>query len=172
MAAKFQRITPFFWFNDNAEDAVKHYASIFPDAKVGEVARYTKEGAQASGQKEGAVMVVPFELAGQQFTALNGGPHFKFNEAISLVVNCDSQAEIDHYWERLGEGGDPDAQQCGWLADRWGLSWQIVPRGFADMVPEHPTPASERAMNAMLQMKKLDWAALQRAYDGEAAAAR
>ncbi|MDF1503585.1 VOC family protein [Roseisolibacter sp. H3M3-2] len=165
------RIRPSLWFDSDAEEAVDRYVSIFPNSRVVKVARYGTAGQEIHGRAPGSVMAVEFELDGTPMIALNGGPMFKFTPAVSLEVHCDSQAEIDHYWERLGEGGDPDAQQCGWLADRWGLSWQIVPRGFADMVPEHPTPASERAMNAMLQMKKLDWAALQRAYAGEDAPA-
>ena len=167
MAAKFQRITPFFWFNDNAEDAVNYYTSVFPDSKIGEAARYTKEGAKASGQKEGAVMIVPFELAGQQFTALNGGPHFKFNEAVSLVVNCETQDEIDHYWNKLAAGGEPKAQQCGWLKDRFGVSWQIVPRDIDELMSPKGDPARPgRVMAEVLKMKKIDLETLRRAAKG------
>jgi len=167
MAAKFQRITPFFWFNDNAEDAATYYASVFPDSKLGEAARYTEEAARATGQKPGSVMTQPFELAGQQFTAINGGPHFTFNEAISLVVNCDSQAEIDHYWDKLGAGGPPQAQQCGWLKDRFGVSWQVVPRDIAELMSPAGDPARPgRVMAEVMKMKKIDLDTLRRAAKG------
>ena len=158
------KITPCLWFDDQAEEAAKFYSSIFQGSRIGPISRYSDAGQEVHGRAPGSVMTVEFELDGAPVMALNGGPHFTFSPAISLEVHCDSQAEIDHYWARLSEGGDPAAQQCGWLADRYGLSWQIVPRGFADMIPETPTPASERAFSAMLGMKKLDWAALERAY--------
>ena len=160
------RIRPCLWFDSQAEEATNLYVSVFPNSRVVKVTRYGEAGVEVHGRPVGSVMTVEFELDGTPVIALNGGPHFQFSPAVSLEVHCDSQAEIDHYWARLSEGGEPAAQQCGWLADRWGMAWQIVPRGFADMIPETPTPASERAFSAMLGMKKLDWAALQEAYEG------
>ena len=160
------RIRPCLWFDSQAEEAASFYVSVFPNSRIVKIARYGEAGVEIHGRPAGSVMTVEFELDGTPVMGLNGGPHFKFTPAVSLEVHCDSQAEIDHYWERLSEGGDPAAQQCGWLADRWGMSWQIVPRGLADLIPETPTPASERAFAAMLGMKKLDWDALQRAYAG------
>ena len=158
-----QRITPFLWFDHQAEEAVALYTSIFEDSRVVTTVRYGKEGAQASGQKEGAVMTIAFQLAGHDFTALNGGPHFRFNEAISLVVNCRSQDEVDHYWSRLSEGGDEKAQQCGWLKDRYGLSWQVVPTQLVELLSGPDPQKARRATEAMLKMKKIDLTALQRA---------
>jgi predicted 3-demethylubiquinone-9 3-methyltransferase (glyoxalase superfamily) len=152
-----QRITPFLWFNTEAEDAAKFYTSVFSNSRIGSILRYDKAAAQASGQPEGSAMTVSFQLDGQDFSALNGGPHFKFNEAISLVINCESQAEVDHYWNRLAEGGDPAAQQCGWLKDKFGVSWQVVPTELPQLI-KHP-----KAMQAMLQMKKIDLDVLRRA---------
>jgi predicted 3-demethylubiquinone-9 3-methyltransferase (glyoxalase superfamily) len=163
-----QRITPCLWFDHQAEDAAKHYVAIFPNSRITSVTRYPDEGTEITGGKPGSVMVVAFELDGHTMTGLNGGPHFTFNEAVSLQVNCDTQEEIDHYWMRLGEGGDPKAQQCGWLKDRFGLSWQVVPRGMEDIMREENSPGAKRAFAAMLTMKKMDLAALQRAYDGAA----
>ena len=157
MSTRFQRITPFLWFDSQAEEAVRFYATIFPNSQVGSVMRYDKTAAQATGRQEGSAMTVAFELDGQRFVALNGGPHFKFNEAISFVVNCTSQEEIDHYWNRLAEGGDPKAQQCGWLKDKYGVSWQVVPTELPDLI-RHP-----KAMQAMLQMKKFDLHELRKA---------
>ena len=163
MQASIQRITPFLWFDDQAEEAVRFYVSIFDDSRIVATTRYGKEGAQVSGRREGSVMTIAFQLAGQEFTALNGGPQFRFNEAISLVVNCQSQEEVDHYWSRLSEGGDETAQQCGWLKDRYGLSWQVVPTLLPELL-SHPDPEkARRAMEAMLGMKKIDLAALRRA---------
>jgi predicted 3-demethylubiquinone-9 3-methyltransferase (glyoxalase superfamily) len=163
MQARFQRITPFLWFDDQAEEAARLYTSVFPDSRIGATTRYSKESAAVSGQKEGAVMTVAFTLDGQDFTALNGGPHFRFSEALSLVVNCRSQAEVDHYWARLTEGGDPAAQQCGWLKDRFGVSWQVVPVELPQLL-SHPDPTkARRATEAMMKMKKLDLDELRRA---------
>lgn len=160
-----QKITPFLWFDGKAEDAANFYVSVFGDSGIDTVTRYGKEGAKASGLPENAVMTVAFRIAGQEFVALNGGPHFKFTEAISFVVNCESQEEIDHCWDRLSAGGDPGAQRCGWLKDRYGLSWQIVPRVLGSLL-KGPDPArSGRVMQALLQMQKLDIARLQRAYE-------
>lgn len=152
-----QRITAFLWFNTEAEDAAKFYTSVFSNSRIGSILRYDKAAAQASGQPEGSAMTVSFQLDGQDFTALNGGPHFKFNEAISLVINCESQAEVDHYWNRLAEGGDPAGQQCGWLKDKFGVSWQVVPTELPQLI-KHP-----KAMQAMLQMKKIDLDILRKA---------
>lgn len=160
MPAKLQRITPFLWFDSDAEEAVQLYTSVFPNSRILGMARYGKEGAQGAGRPEGSVMTVEFELDGQVFTAINGGPHFKFTEAISLVVNCDSQAEIDHYWDHLSKGGDAQAQQCGWLKDRFGLSWQVVPRLLAELMTGPDKSRAGRVMGAMLKMKKLDLEAL------------
>ncbi|GAB3093145.1 VOC family protein [Lysobacter terrae] len=155
--SKPQRITPFLWFDKQAEEAANYYASIFDNSRVGTVARYDKAAAQASGLPEGTAMTVAFELDGVPFVALNGGPHFKFTEAVSFVVNCESQAEIDHYWSRLADGGDPTGQQCGWLKDKFGLSWQVVPTELPQLI-RHP-----KAMQAMLQMKKIDLGTLREA---------
>ena len=161
------RITPCLWFDNQAEDAAKFYVGIFRNSRIGAIARYPNAGQEITGGTPGSVMTVDFELDGQTFTALNGGPHFRFNEAVSFQVMCEDQKEIDYYWEKLGAGGDPKAQQCGWLKDRFGLSWQVVPRGMARMMAQ-PGPGADRAMKAMLQMKKLDIAALERAYQGDA----
>jgi predicted 3-demethylubiquinone-9 3-methyltransferase (glyoxalase superfamily) len=150
-----QKITPFLWFNDNAEEAVKFYTSLFKKSKILNVARYGDAGANASGRPAGSIMTIEFELEGQRFLALNGGPYFKFTEAVSFVVHCDTQAEIDRFWTKLSSGGKES--QCGWLKDKFGLSWQVVPARIAELV-SHP-----KAMQAMMQMKKLDIAALERA---------
>jgi predicted 3-demethylubiquinone-9 3-methyltransferase (glyoxalase superfamily) len=157
------RINPCLWFDDQAEDAVKLYTSVFDKSEVGRITRYSKEGAQVSGRPEGSVMTIAFELDGQAFTALNGGPHFKFSEAISLVVNCRSQEEVDRYWSRLSEGGDPKAHQCGWLKDRFGVSWQIVPTLLLELLSDPDVEKGRKVMAAMLQMKKLDVEGLRRA---------
>jgi predicted 3-demethylubiquinone-9 3-methyltransferase (glyoxalase superfamily) len=160
------RITPCLWFDSQAEEAANDYVGIFRNSRIVEVSRYSKAGQEIHGRPPGSVMVVAFELDGVSFTALNGGPHFRFTEAISLQVNCDTQEEIDYYWERLSEGGDPRAQQCGWVKDKYGLSWQIVPNVMAELVRNHQSAGAERAMAAMMQMKKLDIAALRRAHAG------
>jgi len=152
------KITPFLWFNDQAEEAANHYVSIFKNSKVLRVTRYGEGGPGPRG----AVMTVEFELDGQKFTALNGGPHFTFNPAISFVVNCETQQELDAYWEKLSAGGDPAAQQCGWLADKFGLSWQIVPSILPKLL-EGDQAKSNRVMQALMPMKKLDIATLKRA---------
>ena len=160
---KIQCISPCLWFDHQAEEAARYYTGIFPKSRIGSIARYGKAGQEIHGRAPGSVMVVQFELAGQPFTALNGGPLFRFNEAVSLQVHCETQKDIDYYWEKLGAGGDPSAQQCGWLKDRYGLSWQIIPTIMADLFKGEATPKSERVMTAMLQMKKLDIAALKNA---------
>src|SRR3954470_24110861 len=164
--ADVQKIAPCLWFDSQAEQAAMFYVSIFKNSRLGAVTRFGKEGFEVHGRPEGMAMTVTFFLEGHEFTALNGGPHFKFNEAVSFVVNCDTQAEIDYFWDKLGAGGDPKARQCGWLKDKYGLSWQIVPKALQEMFKSGVSPKSERAMKAMLQMKKLDLAALQKAYDG------
>lgn len=161
-----QKITPCLWFDDQAEEAARFYVSIFANSSIGAITRYGKEGFEIHGRPAGSVLTVSFRLEGQEFTALNGGPHFKFNEAISLVVRCEDQAEVDRLWARLGEGGDEAAQQCGWLKDRYGLSWQVAPAPLFDMLADPDWRRTERVMKALLQMKKLDLAALRRAYDG------
>lgn len=153
-----QKITPFLWFDDNAEEAVRFYASVFRDSAVGTVTRFSTEAAQASGMPEGSVMTIAFSLEGQEFVAINGGPHFKFTEAVSFVISCATQAEIDHYWNQLAAGGDPAAQQCGWLKDRYGLSWQVVPEVLPELLRD-PARAT-RVMKAVLSMKKIDLATL------------
>ena len=164
--ALFQKITPCLWFDDQAEQAARFYAAIFPNSKIGAVTRYTEVGQEFHGRAPGSVMTVAFELDGQPFTALNGGPVFRFNEAISFQVVCPTQDEVDSYWQRLSAGGDPAAQQCGWLKDQFGVSWQVVPAELIDMLRDPDTAKSQRATAAMLQMKKLDLAALRRAYGG------
>jgi predicted 3-demethylubiquinone-9 3-methyltransferase (glyoxalase superfamily) len=161
-----QKITPCLWFDDQAEEAARFYVSIFKNSGIDVVTRYGKEGFEKHGRPEGSVLTVTFRLEGQTFTALNGGPKFTFSPAFSLVVHCESQAEVDYFWDRLGEGGDPTWQACGWLQDKFRLSWQIVPEPFLAMMTANDPVKSGRAMKAMLQMKKLDLAALQRAYEG------
>ena len=160
------RIRPCLWFDDQGEDAARFYTGIFPNSRIVTITRYGQAGFEIHGRPAGSVMTVLFELDGQPFTALNGGPHFIFNEAVSFEVRCATQEEVDYYWERLGEGGDPAAQQCGWLKDRFGLSWQVVPEGMERMMADPESPGAQRAMSAMLRMKKLDVAALERAYAG------
>lgn len=155
-----QKITPFLWFDNQAEEAAKFYSSIFRNSKVGRIARYTEAG---PGPK-GSVMTVAFALDGQEFAALNGGPHFKFNHAISLVVNCETQAEVDEMWEKLSAGGE--IEQCGWLKDRYGVSWQIVPTVLVKLLQDKDAAKTLKVMQAVMQMKKLDIAALQRAAAG------
>jgi predicted 3-demethylubiquinone-9 3-methyltransferase (glyoxalase superfamily) len=163
--ATLQRITPCLWFDGQAEAAVDFYTAVFPNSRVTAVSRYGEAGREIHGGQPGSVLTIAFELDGVAFTALNGGPHFKFNEAISLQVNCDTQQEIDHYWNRLTEGGAPQAQQCGWLKDRYGLSWQVVPSSMARLMTSGADQA-DRVMGAVLKMKKIDIAELERAYAG------
>lgn len=162
-----QKICPCLWFDNNAEDAVTFYASIFKDSKIGNVTRYGKEGYEIHNQKEGSVMTINFEIEGQKFLALNGGPIFKFNEAISFQVYCDTQEDIDYYWNKLTEGGDKNAQVCGWLKDKFGVSWQVVPVVLITMLEDKDSSKTERVMKAMLQMRKLDIDALTKAYQEE-----
>lgn len=163
-----QRISPCLWFADEAEEAARFYTGIFKNSRITATTRYGAAGFESHHRPAGSVMTVVFELDGQSFTALNGGPVFQFNEAISLQVNCATQDEIDYYWEKLSAGGDPQAQMCGWLKDRYGLSWQIVPSTMDELFRDEKSAGTERAMEAMLQMKKLDIAGLRRAYDGTA----
>ena len=160
------QITPCLWFDDQAEEAAMFYTSIFPNSMAVAVTRFGEVGHEIHGRPAGSVMTVEFELGGHTFTALNGGPVFKFNEAISFQVMCDTQEEIDYFWEKLSAGGDPKAQQCGWLKDRFGVSWQVVPRGMAEMLRDPGSQGAQRAMTAVLRMKKLDIAELKRAYAG------
>ena len=161
-----QKVTPFLWFDDQAEEAAEFYTSIFKNSKIGRTTRYGKEGYEIHGKPAGTAMTVEFEIDGQPFTALNGGPVFQFNEAISFQVLCDTQEEVDYYWDKLSEGGDEKAQQCGWLKDKFGVSWQIVPTILSELVGDSDSEKSQRAMKAMLQMKKMDLEALERAYEG------
>jgi predicted 3-demethylubiquinone-9 3-methyltransferase (glyoxalase superfamily) len=161
---KIDKITPCLWFDNEGEEAAGFYVSIFPNSSIGAISRYGRAGYEVHKRPEGSVMTVAFTLDGQAFLALNGGPHFKFTEAISLMVRCETQAEIDYYWDRLGQGGDPSAQVCGWLKDKFGLSWQIVPAKMPWL--EGGGERADRAMAALTQMKKLDMATLERAYNG------
>ena len=159
-----QRITPHLWFAHEAEQAVAFYTSIFNNSKIGTISRYGEAGHDIHGMQAGTVMSIEFELDGMRFAALNGGPAFQFNEALSLIVNCETQAEVDYYWEKLSEGGDPEAQQCGWLKDKYGLSWQITPLAAVDMLNDPDKERSERVMECILGMKKLDLALIAEAY--------
>jgi len=159
-----QKISPCLWFDDNAEDAVNFYVSVFKDSNIGNVTRYGKEGYDIHKKKEGSVMTIDFEIEGQKFLALNGGPIFKFNEAISFQIYCDTQEEIDYYWDKLTEDGDKNAQVCGWLKDKFGVSWQVVPVALIKMLEDKDSMKTERVMKAMLQMRKLDIDALTKAY--------
>ena len=161
--ASIQKITPCLWFADEAEDAARFYTSIFPNSRITKVSRYSDVGQEIHGRPPGSVMTVEFELEGQSFTALNGGPAFTFSEAISFQVYCRDQEEIDRYWEKLSEGGDPKAQVCGWLKDRYGLSWQVVPADMDELLGDPESPEGRRAMAAMLEMKKIDIAGLRSA---------
>jgi len=163
-----QTITPCLWFDNQAEEAAAFYTAIFRNSRIGRISRYGKEGFEIHGRPEGSVMTVEFELDGQAFTALNGGPVFRFNEAVSFQVICETQEEVDFYWDRLGAGGDEAAQQCGWLKDRFGLSWQVFPRMLTEWVGDPASEKSQRAMGAMLQMKKIDLEKLRQAYEGSA----
>jgi predicted 3-demethylubiquinone-9 3-methyltransferase (glyoxalase superfamily) len=163
-----QKITPFLWFDDQAEDAVNYYTSIFKNSKVGRILCYGEEVAKVSqsGRPVGSVLTIEFEIEGQKFTALNGGPAFKFNESISFVVNCDTQKEVDYFWEKLAADGGQESQ-CGWLKDKFGVSWQITPTVLIDMLHDKDAEKSERVMKAMLQMQKIDIKTLKDAYAGK-----
>jgi predicted 3-demethylubiquinone-9 3-methyltransferase (glyoxalase superfamily) len=166
--AAVQAISPCLWFDSQAEEAARFYVSVFKKGKIVTITRYPAVGQEIHGREPGSVMTVEFVLNGLPFTALNGGPLFKFNEAVSLQVFCRTQKEIDYYWDRLGEGGDPNARQCGWLKDKYGLSWQVVPTGMAEYFKNAKSKSTERAFAAMMQMKKIDIAALDAAFEGKA----
>ena len=163
------KITPCLWFDNEGEEAARFYAGIFPNSRVGKIARYGEAGREIHDRPPGSVMTVAFELDGQPFMALNGGPIFTFNEAISLQVLCETQQEVDDYWRKLTAGGDPNAQQCGWLKDRYGVSWQIIPKVLSEMVGRPDDPRSQRAMEALLKMQKIDIPQLEAAYAGQGA---
>ncbi len=157
-----QKITPFLWFDDKAEEAVNLYVSIFGNSKITGITRYGEAGSEVAGRPKGTVMTIAFQLEGQEFVALNGGPVFTFSPAISFVVNCETQEEVDKLWEKLSEGGE--IEQCGWLRDKYGVSWQIVPTILGEMLQDKNTEKSEKVMKAMLQMKKIDIKGLEQAY--------
>ncbi|MEX0653006.1 MAG: VOC family protein [Phycisphaeraceae bacterium] len=161
-----QPITPFLWFDDQAEEAAEFYTAIFRNSRITSISRFGEAGREIHGKPTGSVMTVAFELDGQPFTALNGGPMFKLNEAVSFQVFCETQDQVDYFWEKLSEGGDERAQQCGWLKDKYGVSWQVVPTALPELVGDPDSEKSQRAMEAMLQMKKLDIDELKRAYEG------
>ena len=165
-AAAVAIISPCLWFDDQAEEAARYYVSIFRKAKIVSVNRYPAVGQEVHGRPAGSVMTVDFVLNGVPFTALNGGPLFKFNEAVSLQVLCRTQAEIDYYWEKLGEGGDERARQCGWLKDKFGVSWQVAPAGIVKLFRDPKSKPAERAFAAMMKMKKIDIGALEAARKG------
>ncbi len=159
------KINPCLWFDTEAEEAARFYCSIFKNSKVGTISRYGREGKQIHGKEAGSVMAVEFELDGQRFAALNGGPQFKFSEAISFQIHCDDQKEVDYFWAKLTDDGEEGP--CGWLKDRYGLSWQVVPKVLFEMLVHPDQAKSQRVMKAFLQMKKFDIAALKRAYAGQ-----
>jgi len=158
-----QRISPFLWFDDKAEEAAVFYTSIFKNSKIKTIVRYGDSGAEVTGRPKGTVMTVAFQLDGQEFVALNGGPQYKFTEAVSFVVNCQTQEEVDEYWKKLSDGGRE--VQCGWLKDKYGLSWQIVPTILSEMLNDPDPKKADRMMKAMLQMKKIDIKGLKQAYE-------
>lgn len=162
-----QKISINLWFDHKAEEAVKHYTSIFRNSEILSRTHYGKEGYETHHMPEGTVMTIEFTLGAQKFIALNGGPEFKFNEAVSLVIECKNQQEVDYYWEKLTQGGDPNSQVCGWLKDKFGLSWQVVPEQLQRMLQDKDREKTERVMKAMMKMKKLDLQQLEDAYNGE-----
>jgi predicted 3-demethylubiquinone-9 3-methyltransferase (glyoxalase superfamily) len=159
-----QKLVPCLWFDRQAEEAVKFYVSIFKNSSIDGIVRYGKEGFEIHHMEEGTVMTIDFSIEGQKFIALNGGPVFSFNEAISFQVYCETQEEVNYYWEKLSKGGDPNAQQCGWLKDKYGVSWQVVPTILVEMLKDQDNNKSQKVMKAMLQMKKIDIHALSQAY--------
>jgi predicted 3-demethylubiquinone-9 3-methyltransferase (glyoxalase superfamily) len=161
-----QKITPFLWFDHRAEEAAKFYTSVFKNSKVGRILRYDEASAKGAGRPVGSVLTIEFEIAGQKFTALNGGPEFKFNESISFMVNCDTQNEVDYFWEKLTADGGQESQ-CGWLKDKFGVSWQITPAVLIDMLNDKDAKKAERVMKAMMQMQKIDIKRLKQAYAGK-----
>jgi predicted 3-demethylubiquinone-9 3-methyltransferase (glyoxalase superfamily) len=164
LATHSRKITPCLWFDSQAEEAANFYVDVFPHSSIVEILRYVDAGQEIHGRPVGSVMTVLFALDGQRFTALNGGPHFRFTEAISMQVDCATQEEVDYFWDRLGDSGEQG--QCGWLKDRFGLSWQVVPRALHDMLRDADVRKTERVTRAFLQMNKFDIAALERAYAG------
>jgi predicted 3-demethylubiquinone-9 3-methyltransferase (glyoxalase superfamily) len=161
-----KKISPCLWFDTQAEEAANYYVSIFKNSKITAISYYPNSGQKIHGKSSGSVLTVVFELEGQSFVALNGGPQFQFSPATSLVVDCETQDEIDYYWEKLSAGGDPTAQQCGWVADKFGFSWQIVPKIVQEYITSSDAAASKRVFDAIMEMEKLDIAALQRAFKG------
>ncbi|MBC9933203.1 VOC family protein [Chitinophaga qingshengii] len=159
-----QRITPHLWFANEAEEAAKFYTSIFQHSSIGNITHYTDAGHDIHGMPAGSVLTVDFTLDGQHFIGLNGGPYFKFNEAVSFMVRCANQEEIDYYWEKLREGGDPKADQCGWLKDKFGLSWQVAPVQLEEMLMDKDKDRLSRVMNAIFKMKKIELKAIEEAY--------
>ena len=161
-----QKITPFLWFDDQAEEAVNFYTSLFKNSKIGRIFRNTEEAAEKTGRPVGSVLTIEFEIEGQKFVALNGGPLFKFNESISFVINCETQEEVDYFWGKLtADGGEESA--CGWLKDKFGLSWQVTPTVLIDMLHDKDPEKAERVMKAMLQMQKIEIPKLKAAYGGK-----
>jgi predicted 3-demethylubiquinone-9 3-methyltransferase (glyoxalase superfamily) len=160
-----QKITPFLWFDHQAEEAAKFYASVFKNSKVGKILRYDEASAKAAGRPVGSVLTIEFEIEGQKFTALNGGPEFKFNESVSFVVYCETQDEVDYFWQKLTADGGQESQ-CGWLKDKFGVSWQVTPTVLIEMLHDKDPKKSERVMNAMMQMQKIDISKLRAAYAG------
>jgi len=163
---QFKSLAPCLWFDTQAEDAAKFYCSIFPNSKITNTSYYSDAGKEVHGKSSGTVMTVVFKLDGHPFTALNGGPHFKFTEAVSFQIDCETQADIDYFWDKLGESGPDKAKRCGWLKDKFGVSWQVTPTMLPGVMTGSDTAGRERAMKALLQMKKLDIAKLQEAYNG------
>lgn len=161
-----QKITPNLWFDTNAEQAVNFYVNVFKNSSIGHITRYGKEGYEIHKMPEGSILTIQFTIEGQHFLALNGGPVFKFNEAVSFIIYCDTQEEIDYYWDKLTPGGDPNAQQCGWLKDKFGLSWQVAPTVLDKMLTDSDREKTERVMAAFMPMKKLDIKTLEKAYNG------
>jgi len=161
-----QKITPFLWFDDQAEQAAKFYTSVFKNSKVGRILRYDEASAKTAGRPAGSVLTIEFEIGGQKFTALNGGPQFKFNESVSFVVNCETQNEVDYFWEKLTAGGGQESE-CGWLKDKFGLSWQITPTVLIDMLNDKDPKKAGQVMKAMMQMQKIEINKLKAAYAGK-----
>ncbi len=161
-----QKITPFLWFDNQAEEAAKFYTSVFKNSKIGRILRYDEASAKAAGRPAGSVLTVEFEIEGQTFTALNGGPQFKFNESVSFVVNCKTQEEVDYFWEKLTSGGGQESE-CGWLKDKFGLSWQVTPTVLIDMLNDKDPKKAGRVMKAMMQMQKIEINKLKAAYAGK-----
>lgn len=161
-----KKISTTLWFDNQAEEAALFYTSIFKNSSIGKISRFGKEGFEFHGKPEGSVMTVEFDIEGMSFVALNGGPIFKFTEAISFTIDCKTQEEVDYYWEKLGEGGDPQYQQCGWLKDKYGVSWQIVPEALGRLMSDPDVEKAKRASQAMFTMKKFDIKALEGAFNG------